>query len=151
MTLAHLVAVALVLYGLPVMAQDKQPKPEAVVEHPSTQINLQTPDFIAEQTAPPEPWLVVWNQPAVIASGRNLLVGDHLEQPRLNQSKTVPPLHLKAKTLDSDVTCLTLRTYVVARDSKDSDSTHPAGYSTCQPSAQYQLKTTVLRSDSPEK
>jgi hypothetical protein len=47
---------------------------------------------------------------------------------------------------DADATCFTIRTYVVARDSKDSDSTHPAGYSTCQPSAQYQLKTTVLRS-----
>lgn len=47
---------------------------------------------------------------------------------------------------DADATCYTIRTYVVARDSKDSDSTHPAGYSTCQPSAHYQLKTTVLRS-----
>jgi len=36
--------------------------------------------------------------------------------------------------VDADTTCLSMRTYVVARDSKDSDSTHPAGYSTCHPS-----------------
>ena len=28
---------------------------------------------------------------------------------------------------NADPTCFTIRSYVVARDSKDSDSTHPAG------------------------
>jgi hypothetical protein len=48
--------------------------------------------------------------------------------------------------LDSDVTCYTIRSYVVARDSKDSDSTHMAGYSTCQPASRYAIKTTEERS-----
>jgi hypothetical protein len=43
-------------------------------------------------------------------------------------------------------TCYSIRSYVVARDSKDSDSTHPAGYSTCQPAARYGLKATEIRS-----
>jgi len=47
--------------------------------------------------------------------------------------------------LDADATCFTMRSYVVARDSKDSDSTHPAGYSTCQPSNRYQVKSADLR------
>lgn len=38
--------------------------------------------------------------------------------------------------------CYTIRSYVVARDRKDSDSVHPAGYSTCQPSNRYRLRTT---------
>jgi hypothetical protein len=43
-------------------------------------------------------------------------------------------------------TCYSIRSYVVARDSKDSDSTHLAGYSTCQPATRYGLKTTEIRS-----
>jgi len=42
-------------------------------------------------------------------------------------------------------TCYAIRSYVVARDSKDSDSTHPAGYSTCQPSNRYRVKRADLR------
>ena len=45
-----------------------------------------------------------------------------------------------------DTMCYAIRNYLVARDSQDSDSTHPAGYSTCQPAARYQLKTTEIRS-----
>ena len=39
-----------------------------------------------------------------------------------------------------------IRSYVVARDSKDSDSTHPVSYSTCQPAKRYGLKTTDIQS-----
>jgi hypothetical protein len=53
--------------------------------------------------------------------------------------------------LDSDVTCYTIRSYVVARDSKDSDSTHMTGYSTCQPASRYGIKTTEERSVSLER
>jgi hypothetical protein len=40
----------------------------------------------------------------------------------------------------ADATCFTIRSYVVARDSKYSDSTHPVGYSTCHPARRYGLK-----------
>lgn len=47
-------------------------------------------------------------------------------------------------TLQQDEkTCYTLRTYRVARESPDSDSTRPAGYSTCQRATRFQLKTAV--------
>ena len=39
--------------------------------------------------------------------------------------------------------CLKIRSYVMRRDSKNSDSTHLAGYSTCQPARKFQLRTTV--------
>ncbi len=39
-------------------------------------------------------------------------------------------------------TCYFIRSYLMARDSKDSDSTHLVGTSTCQPARQYGLKTT---------
>jgi hypothetical protein len=40
----------------------------------------------------------------------------------------------------SDVTCYSIRSYRVTRDDPESDSTSPAGYSTCQPVSQFQLK-----------
>lgn len=42
-----------------------------------------------------------------------------------------------------DTTCLTLRTYRVARMDPESDAIRFAGYSTCQPSVRFQLKTAV--------
>lgn len=42
--------------------------------------------------------------------------------------------------------CLKMRSYVVARDSKDSDSVHLAHYSTCQPASRYGLKKTQEQS-----
>ncbi len=47
-------------------------------------------------------------------------------------------------TLQQDEnTCYTLRTYRVARENPESDSTRPAGYSTCQRATRFQLKTAV--------
>ena len=40
----------------------------------------------------------------------------------------------------SDVTCYSIRSYRVTRDDPESDSTSLAGYSTCQPGSQFQLK-----------
>jgi len=39
--------------------------------------------------------------------------------------------------------CYTIRTYRVARESPDSDSTRPAGYSTCQRATRFHLKDAV--------
>lgn len=50
--------------------------------------------------------------------------------------------------LVSDTTCFAIRSYVVARDSKDSDSTHLVHYSTCQPASRYRLRTTQLQTES---
>jgi hypothetical protein len=46
-----------------------------------------------------------------------------------------------------DATCYAIRSYVVARDGKDTDSTHPVSYSTCQPASRYRLRTTDMRSE----
>jgi len=54
--------------------------------------------------------------------------------------------HSRTLSLDgqstSDTVCYKMRSYVVARDSKHSDSVHPVGYSTCQPASRYRLRTT---------
>ena len=43
-----------------------------------------------------------------------------------------------------DAVCYKIRSYVVARDNKHSDSVHPVGYSTCQPASKYRLRTTEM-------
>jgi hypothetical protein len=43
----------------------------------------------------------------------------------------------------NEATCYTLRTYRVARENPHSDSTRPAGYSTCERATRFQLRTTV--------
>jgi hypothetical protein len=40
-------------------------------------------------------------------------------------------------------TCYAMRTYRVVRDDPHSDSTRPAGYSTCQPATRFRLKSAV--------
>jgi len=43
---------------------------------------------------------------------------------------------------DGDVTCYTVQSYLVKRQSRDSDVVEPAGYSTCQRASRYSVKTT---------
>ncbi len=51
----------------------------------------------------------------------------------LNPAVSGPILLPPIQVPDTDHVCFTMRTYVVARDSKDSDSVHPVRYSTCTP------------------
>ena len=44
---------------------------------------------------------------------------------------------------DRDSVCYTMRSYIVARENRDSDSTKLVGYSTCQPSSKYELRISV--------
>jgi hypothetical protein len=44
---------------------------------------------------------------------------------------------------DRDNICYTMRSYIVARENRNSDSTELVGYSTCQPSSKYELRITV--------
>jgi hypothetical protein len=64
-----------------------------------------------------------------------------------NDSVVIRPLDSRMQhilTLQQDEkTCYTIRTYRVARESPDSDSTRPAGYSTCQRATRFQLKEAV--------
>jgi len=160
MTLARVLAATLVLCSLPAFSQDQQPQTNAALPPACGEIwtgcpvqgnimgNKSKTFFFLDPTTAATAWQPLTpasKRPADVSTGYNALDPERLNQYRLKQI-IAPPLRLKVETLDADTTCYTIRTYVVARDSKNSDSTHPAGYSTCQPSAQYQLKTTVLRS-----
>ena len=87
----------------------------------------------------PDPWKIVLNQPT-----------DSRESSL--QSRQLDPMAVRADARPGDDTlCYKIRSYVVARDSKDSDSVHPVGYSTCQPASRYRLRKTQIQTDSSAK
>ena len=74
----------------------------------------------------------------------HILVGDY--RPQLSQFK----MHIDPDWQPrADNHCLKIRTYKVAPDGPHSDSTHPVGYSTCQPAVRFQTRSIVLRVPSP--
>jgi len=68
-------------------------------------------------------------------------------------AESAPPVRVRPlfTPAQGDTFCLSLRTYRVARVSADSDVTRPAGYSTCQPSARFQVKTAVESREIPSR
>ena len=96
------------------------------------------PERSARVTAS-EPWKIALNQPT-----------DSKESSL--QWLQLDPMAVRADARPGDDTlCYKIRSYVVARDSKDSDSVHPVGYSTCQPASRYRLKKTQIQTGSSAK
>lgn len=63
-------------------------------------------------------------------------------RPRLSQFGLSHILHVSPeRPSQGDTYCYAMRSYKVARDNPQSDSVHAAGYSTCQPSARFQVYT----------
>ena len=126
MSFHQVLVAALFLSSLPAFTQDRQP-----VSLAPTRNVLQTPDVrTPPPAAPSEPWRIFPNT--------NQDNGFVFFTPDIGPGAlAVSP----GERLDADTTCYAIRAYVVARDSKDSDSTHPVRYSTCLPASRYRLKT----------
>jgi hypothetical protein len=91
------------------------------------------------QAAATDPWNLVLNHPP-----------DSRESSL--QWQQLDPMAVRTDTRAGDDTlCYKIRSYVVARDSKDSDSVHPVGYSTCQPASRYRLRKTQIQTGSSAK
>ncbi len=151
MTLARLVAVTLVLCSTLVFAQ----KNTDFAAIPDQALTASHPEIAASS----EPWKIFPNQPS--NAGKQPLDRLQIDQFKVLRSKTDSRSFLLGPESDagillsgvggdliSDTTCLKIRSYVVARDSKNSDSTHRVSYSTCQPASRYRLRTTDIRSGS---
>jgi hypothetical protein len=80
-------------------------------------------------------------------SRTNLLDGLQADQFKPPLKFQVP--HNNRAATDDDSTavrsCLSMRSYVVARDEPNSDSVHLVKYSTCQPTERYQVKSADVR------
>jgi len=154
MTSARLLAAALLFCSLPAFAQDRQ---SSTPHLPVAAFSAFTTNSDSAAT-PSEPWRIAPDQTAELGAGQTVMDHIRVDQFRLDHGKVYSGARtFTFKTpawngsLDGDATCLTMRSYVVARDSKDSDSTHMTGYSTCQPSSRYRLKTTEERTVSVER
>ena len=122
MTLTRLLTAPLLLCCLSALAQDQQPR----------------------SPTPSEPWRIIPNQPADVGSGQQLLSHMQVDQFRFDPKVEAKPDKVVAvldSQPDADTICYSIRSYVVARDAKDSDATHPAGYSTCRPASHYHVRT----------
>jgi hypothetical protein len=152
MTLARLLLAALLICSLPAFSQDQQLNTSQIPSSPISSAMTSAVTSKNAAVAPSEPWNIFPNLPADLRSDskERIRVDQFRYDPdtfdfRTGRSKWEPKtreLRLGTRP-DGDTTCYAIRSYVVARDSKDSDSTHPAGYSTCQRASRYHLKTTV--------
>jgi hypothetical protein len=152
MTLARFLAASFVLCSAIVFAQQKPNSPAV-----STLI---ADARQSASVASAEPWKFIPNQAAnaVTDKAPNYLQIDKYKLvPSKKDARTLllgpeADAGMILSGLSGDVdgvtTCLKIRSYVVARDSKDSDSTHPVSYSTCQPSSRYRVRTTEIQTQS---
>jgi hypothetical protein len=119
------------------------------------------PDKSAHAAAT-EPWKLVINQPADWNSGMNRLQQFQIDAYKIDRSRIDPNRQtfrwgsqiydiVMDRQSGDDILCYKIRSYVVARDNKDSDSVHPVGYSTCQPASRYRLRTTQIQTGSSAK
>jgi hypothetical protein len=145
MTLARLLLAAILFCSLTAFAQDQ---PMSTTQTPGNSVASVISK--ASGPAPLEPWKIIPNRSSDLNSDSMDRI--RVDQFRLDPGKVypvAPKFTFKARDWDgalgSDTTCYTIRSYVVARDSKDSDSTHATVYSTCQPASRYRLKTTDER------
>jgi len=155
MPLSRLLAIALVVFPFAAFGQGKQ--------------NVATPanQQVASAAVPAEPWRILPGDASKRVAPKATV---QLEpQPSPTPSKSQDPgiifenvpktaannnlIVLSPNDLIAspggmvlDTYCLKIRSYVVARDSKGSDSTHLVHYSTCQPASRYRLKTVELQS-----
>jgi hypothetical protein len=152
MHLARLLPVAMLLCSFAAFGQD-----QGLPTTRST-TNLQTvPQDTAQQTGPSESWRIIpkhelnpeWLQDAA-AEYRKLHPEEFATTANTKRWKITrrflpdsqqATLQLPDHELISGSICLNIRSYVVARDEKDSDSTHPVGSSTCQPASRYHVKS----------
>lgn len=149
MTLIRLFAAALVVCSTLAFAQTKTD---------SVAVSGQASASKPATAASSEPWKFIPNQLADASSGKDPLTRLQIDKYKVFRSNTNKPTLLVGPEADAgifltgmeglDNVCYSIRSYVVARDSKDSDSTHPVSYSTCQPASRYRVRTTEIRSGS---
>jgi hypothetical protein len=122
---ARLLAVVVVLFSVSAFAQVEQGFPHSGPFVPQ----------LTSAATPSEPWRIIPQNPD--SSSWHDFMPVHLPDALVSQSQ-------------EDTTCLAIRSYVVARDGKNSDSTHPVSYSTCQPTSRYSVRSAEIRQGSPD-
>jgi len=152
MTLARLLAAALLFYSFSAFTQDRQTVSGNGVSALVTNGGA--------TATPAEPWRIIPDRPDFSSDSADRIRVDQfrLDRRQLDSRTGRPKMEAQIGgaimgedgSMEADAMCYAIRSYVVARDSKDSDSTHPAGYSTCRRASRYHLKTAEGQSVSTE-
>jgi len=141
MSIFRLLAAALLLSPAATLAQSKPAANQPVL------------DPKPAATASPEPWRTVPNQSVTKPEDSWNRTQDQHFLTTPQTALLIPPSEPFNVTTpnpsdqDEDHVCFTMRAYVVERDSRDSDATHPRSYSTCQKSSRYHLKGADLQAE----
>ena len=163
MTSARLVAITFLLSSFLAFAQEQQQKTPSLPVTPDLSTGLATtgtasepwkifPEITAKADVPTDALARLQNsRPPLFRDQQQntkvwLITPDQKVTTSVNPGSTTN--HVAVEQMSDATTCLRIRSYQVARDSKDSDSTHLVAYSTCQPASRYQLWT-VVESEEP--
>jgi hypothetical protein len=154
MSLFRVLAIALLFCPLFGSAQESQvgqaSSPTTANPKAASSDSLDAPNFSPKSSTEVKPPLDALSQ----ESSHQILNELNKDNYHILPPATKPQENLRVNTengLWPDSTCYTMRSYVVARDDRGSDSTHPVSYSTCQPGSRYGLKTTETKQDSPSR
>ncbi len=153
MTSARLLVALAILGSACLFAQDNQKTPfqdnAAGVSNPQSAIAEATPlgiDPFISKRVPEDPLArLEASQPPVFKK-----YPDHRKVLFIPDA-TQHGFFISPDLTSNDVTCLKIRSYVMKRDTKDSDSTHLVGYSTCQPARKFQVRTVEGSSEGPSR
>lgn len=149
MTLVKVLTAALLCSSLPSIGQvTTQPNPS------------ETPDLGSKAAQAVEPWQIVPSKATTQDPTTRILGGANMYPGKKDQERNLPFISRPDSDkialwpegeYGGDSVCFTIRSYVVARDDKNSDSVHPVGYSTCQPATRYRLKKAGTQAEPSDK
>lgn len=149
MRLVRLLAALLLACSLPALAQDQK----SAAPPSSSTTTVAPPDSVApldsKDAQTVKPWRMLPGKPGKLT----VQLGDDIVSLDPNSQTLDIVTSAEGKLVGwhvEDKACYTIRSYVVARDDKNSDATHPVSYSTCRPSSRYGVKEAVERYDLPD-
>ncbi len=130
---ARLLIPIVVSCSLIAAGQTQRPQ-EFLTSSQSSEANAASHAPFANAATASEPWRIVPKEPASSTDSQATV----LREPGTDN------IAISLEASATDATCYAIRSYVVARDSKDSEATHPVRYSTCQAASRYRLRKTVV-------
>lgn len=139
---ARLLVAAAFLFSTWLVAQDTVPNKSQAPETSSLASTAQSRPWLIDRLGPA--WGTVLQNPLLrFQSTEQPMFGQEpVSETKLLNIQEVGPFAIPPDAF-ADRYCLKIRSYLVARDSKNSDSTHLVGYSTCLPASKYRLRTAV--------
>jgi hypothetical protein len=143
MTLARLVVVVLLVGSIPAISQEQQSQSQSPQDN--SRVAAKASTFAAGQLQPRSGADAESLLRDLGTRQRQIELGEHGSALLVDRSDggqfLVIPMQSDDVELLGDEICYTIRSYVVARDTRDSDSTHPVKSSTCQMASRFRVKT----------